>query len=47
MPGRFIESPAFEADPDKFAEYEAKFPSKEKLETDSQLEFKLMASLRY
>jgi putative acetyltransferase len=47
MPGRFIESPAFEADPDKFAEYEAKFPDKEKLETDSQREFKLLASLRY
>jgi hypothetical protein len=47
MPGRFIESPAFEADPDKFTEYEAKFPYKEKLETESQREFKLLASLRY
>ena len=47
MPGRFIESPAFEADADKFAEYEAKFPHKEKLETDSQREFKILASLRY
>lgn len=46
-PGRFIESPAFEADPEKFAEYDAKFPYKEKLETESQREFKLLASLRY
>jgi putative acetyltransferase len=47
MPGRFIESPAFEADTNKFAEYESKFPYKEKAVTDSQREFKLMASLRF
>jgi len=47
IPGRFIESPAFEADENKFAEYEAKFPHKEKAETDSQREFRLLVSLRY
>jgi putative acetyltransferase len=47
MPGRFIESASFEVDESKFAEYDATFPHKEKLETESQLEFKVMASLRY
>jgi putative acetyltransferase len=47
MPGRFIETPAFEADANRFAEYEAKFPHKEKTETDSQREFRVLASLRY
>jgi putative acetyltransferase len=47
IPGRFIESPAFEPDLNKFAEYDSKFPYQEKLETDSQREFKILASLRY
>jgi putative acetyltransferase len=47
MAGRFFESPAFESDPEKFAEFEAQFPDKEKAEKDSQLEFKVLASLRY
>src|SRR4030042_2914713 len=44
--GRFIESASFNVDPDIFAEYDASFPFKEKTETDSQQEFKLLSSLR-
>jgi putative acetyltransferase len=47
MPGRFIESPTFEVDENKFAEYDATFPFKEKAETESQREFRILASLRY
>ena len=47
MPGRFIESAAFEANENEFAQYEAAFPFKEKAKTDSQLEFRILASLRY
>jgi len=47
MPGRFIESAAFEVDEKKFTDYESTFPHKEKTETDSQREFRFMASLRY
>jgi putative acetyltransferase len=47
MPGRFIESTASEVDANKFAEYDATFPHKDKAETDSQREFRLLASLRY
>jgi putative acetyltransferase len=47
IPGRFIESTAFEVDDNKFAEYDAAFPFKEKTETESQREFRVMASLRY
>jgi putative acetyltransferase len=47
MPGRFIESPTFEVDENKFAEYDAIFPFKEKAETESQREFRILASLRY
>jgi putative acetyltransferase len=47
MAGRFIESPVFDADTDKFVEYEATFPYKEKAETESQREFRVLASLRY
>ncbi len=46
-PGRFIESAAFEVDENEFAKYEATFPFKEKAETDSQREFRFLASLRY
>jgi putative acetyltransferase len=46
-PGRFIESASFEVDESKFAEYDATFPHKEKTETESQKEFRVMASLRY
>jgi len=45
--GRFIESAAFEVNLDQFAEFDATFPHKEKTETDSQREFKLLSSLRY
>jgi putative acetyltransferase len=47
MPGRFIESTAFEVDDNKFAEYDVTFPFKVKAETESQREFRVMASLRY
>jgi putative acetyltransferase len=46
-PGKFIESAAFEIDENEFAKYEAAFPFKEKTETESQREFRLLASLRY
>ena len=45
--GRFIESEAFEVDANKFADFEATFPHKEKAILDSQQEFRLLASLRY
>ena len=45
--GRFIESVAFSVDETGFARYDATFPFKEKKETDSQREFRLLASLRY
>jgi putative acetyltransferase len=47
MPGKFIESAAFEVDENEFAKYDATFPFKEKTETDSQREFRFLASLRY
>ena len=47
IPGRFIESSAFEVDENEFAQYDADFPFKERTETDSQREFRLLASLRY
>ncbi len=47
MPGKFIESVAFAVDEVEFAQYDATFPFKEKSETESQREFKLLASLRY
>ncbi len=45
--GRLIESTAFEVDKNKFVEYDATFPFKEKAKTESQLEFRILASLRY
>lgn len=45
--GRFIESAAYAVDETGFAQYDATFPSKEKKETESQREFRFMASLRY
>jgi len=47
MPGRLIESTAFEVDEKEFAQYDATFPFKEKIETESQREFRILASLRY
>jgi len=47
IPGKFIESSAFEVDETEFAQYDADFPFKESVETDSQREFRLLASLRY
>jgi len=46
-PGKFIESAAFEVDENEFTKYDTTFPFKEKAETDSQREFRLLASLRY
>jgi len=45
--GRFIETAAFAVDETELAQYDATFPFKEKRETDSQREFRLLASLRY
>jgi predicted N-acetyltransferase YhbS len=45
--GRFIESAAFTVDESGFAQYDATFPPKEKKETESQREFRFLASLRY
>lgn len=45
--GRFVESAAFAVDETGFAQYDATFPFREKKETDSQQEFRLLASLRY
>jgi len=45
--GRFIESAAFTVDESGFSQYDATFPPKEKKETESQREFRLLASLRY
>jgi len=39
-----VEGPS---DENEFAKYEASFPFKEKAETDSQREFRFLASLRY
>ena len=47
MPGRFVESKAFEVDASRFADFDATFPPKAKAETDSQREFIVLASLRY
>jgi len=47
LSGRFIESAAFAVDETGLAQYDATFPFKEKKETDSQREFRLLASLRY
>ena len=45
--GIFLESSTFTVDENEFARYEASFPFKEKAETDSQREFRFLASLRY
>jgi len=45
--GKFIESIAYEVDEKKVTEFDNTFPHKEKAETDSQREFKILASLRY
>jgi putative acetyltransferase len=47
MTGRFIESTVFEVDENKLIEYDATFTFKEKTETESQRDFRIMASLRY
>ena len=47
MPGRFIESTTYEVDEKKLEEFDSTFPYKEKTETDSQREFRFLASLRY
>jgi predicted N-acetyltransferase YhbS len=45
--GKYIESAAFEVDENELTKYDTTFPFKEKAETDSQREFRLLASLRY
>ncbi len=45
--GRFLESAAFAVDETGFAEYDATFPFREKEETESQRESRLLASLKY
>ena len=45
--GKFIESTTFEVDANKLVEFDNTFPHKEKVEMDSQREFRLLASLRY
>ena len=47
IPGRFIESSAFQVDQAGFARYDSTFPLRERKEADSQREFRLLASLRY
>jgi predicted N-acetyltransferase YhbS len=44
---RYVESAAFTVDEADFAQYDATLPSREKKETESQREFRLLASLRY
>lgn len=46
-PGRFIESAAFATDDNALACFDAKFPPKEKAETQSQRDFMTLVSLRY
>ena len=45
--GRFVESQAFRVDEGAFPEFENTFPPKAKAVTESQQEFKIMASLVY
>lgn len=47
MPGNFIESATYEINESEFTRYDASFAFKEKTETDSQREFRILASLRY
>lgn len=45
--GRFVETPDFDVDTDKFQEFEKHFPEKEKAETPSQKDFQIISGLRY
>ncbi len=45
--GRFLEDPAFDVDMSDFDVYDAGFEPKEKLETESQRVFSVIAGLRY
>jgi putative acetyltransferase len=45
--GRFVESDSFKVDEKAFHKYESTFPPKDKLITESQTEFKIIASLVY
>ncbi len=47
LSGRFFESPAYDVNEVKLAEFESTFPYREKSETESQREFRIIASLRY
>ncbi|KTB48248.1 putative acetyltransferase [Dehalogenimonas alkenigignens] len=46
-PGRFIESGAFAIDEAELMKFDARFPPKDKAETESQREFMTLVSLRY
>jgi putative acetyltransferase len=46
-PGKFIESAAFGVDDNKFEEFDRSFPYKEKKETESQRDFRILTSLMY
>ena len=45
--GRFMESEVYQVDEDDFQKYENTFPPKDKAVIESQLEFKILASLVY
>jgi putative acetyltransferase len=45
--GKFIESAALGVDDNKFEEFDKSFPYKEKKETESQRDFRILASLMY
>ena len=47
LTGRFMESGAYTVDETRLAEFEVTFPHKEKTETESQREFRVLASLRF
>jgi putative acetyltransferase len=45
--GRFVESESFAVDEKDFLKYDTSFPYKEKTVTESQTDFRILASLRY
>jgi putative acetyltransferase len=47
IPGRFIESEVYQVDENNLQKYENTFPPKNKAVTESQTEFKMLASLVY
>jgi putative acetyltransferase len=45
--GRFVESQSFQVDEEAFQKYDNSFPPKDKAVTESQTEFRILASLMY